>query len=95
MKISSKMPLPDETLDAISGGVLTFGGNPITEIVIGEYEGETGMAFSTVTGDYFVAFDAMTQADIKENPAVLDSICKDLSSMQQSDKIITLETYQS
>ncbi|MEF2230633.1 MAG: hypothetical protein V3571_06870 [Pseudodesulfovibrio sp.] len=89
--MNKKMALPDELLDAVSGGVLTVGGNTVTELGFFEDGGAESLALVTAKGTYQLDWDDKTKAAIRANPSVLNDIVNDLVKDMNSSKVFRAE----
>jgi hypothetical protein len=89
--MTKKMKLSDETLNNVSGGVLTVGGNEVTEFGLMEWEGEQGIFFTTSEGSFFSEFDDETVAAIKSDPSQEATIMSSLIKKVNSSKLFRVE----
>lgn len=74
--MSKKMALPDELLDMVSGGTLSYRGNPATYSSVST----KGLVFESGGDTYTVEWTAEMSSQLEKNPGLLskmDSAFKD------------------
>lgn len=76
--MSKKMQLPDELLDAVSGGVLTYGGEPVTGIDICT----DGFEITTAKGTEGVLFSPSMQKAFDSGDPAFDQMIDGLQKLQ-------------
>lgn len=84
--MSNKMPLPDKLLDAVSGGLLTYGGEIVTDFSVSE----DSMSITTQAGTFTRQLTAKDKAELKEEGGAAE-MSRMLTFLDQNEKVFALE----
>lgn len=85
--MSKKMQLPDELLDMVSGGTLTFGGQPVTDFTICT----DGFEITTAKGTEGIKFNESFQKAYDSDDGQFDKLISGLETLHNDSGNYSLE----
>ena len=85
--MSKKMALPDELLDMVSGGTLSYRGNPATYSSVST----EGLVFESGGDTYTVEWTAEMTGKLKSNPGLVKQLDSAFKSAQADGKTHSIE----
>lgn len=85
--MSKKMKLPEELLDMVSGGTLSYRGNPAT------YSGVSskGLVFESGGDTYTIEWTAEMSSALEANPGLMDLMDSEFKQAQADGKMHSIE----